>query len=54
MVNTLSKERDTPICARVKVAKSIVISPDCDDFVCGYAVGDLDESVNNFSIRSRS
>ena len=41
-------ERETtPICARVKVAKSIVIPPDCEVFVPGYAVGDLDASVNN-------
>ena len=46
-------ERETtPICARVKVAKSIVIPPDCEVFVPGYAVGDLDASVNNLLSRS--
>ena len=40
-------ERETtPKCARVKVAKNIVIPPD-SDFVRGYAGRYLDESVSN-------
>ena len=46
--NHIQLERDyAPLCTRVKLAKKVIIPPDSEVIVPGYAVGVKDTSVNN-------
>lgn len=45
---SIQLERETaPVCARVRVAKNIVVPPDCEVVVPAYSVGSVDKSVNS-------
>lgn len=45
---SIQLERETtPVCARVKVAKNIIVLPDCESIVPAYSVGSVDKSVHS-------
>lgn len=46
--HTIELEREgTPVCTRVKLCKNIIVPPDTEVIVQGYAVGNKDNFVNN-------